>query len=218
MIKCIALICVVLGLSACATVGEQPQGWRKNAVQLKTVDPELRTRLKVVYDVLELNGYDVRPMEGYRSPERQDQLLSSNSGVTKVGAGRSCHNYGLAVDSVVHIDGKPSWDMSNRHVRQGYMLYGRLSEMVGLRWGGSWRGFQDYPHVELMASCAASIRARRSIQSEKATIDPYVALAAYWPKPETIWERNMFAVIQMCPIHQQQEVYAGIQPLVWPSS
>ncbi len=53
----------------------------------------------------------MRPVEGYRSPERQ-ALLASGSGVTSVGAFSSCHNFGLALDAAVFVNGEPSWNLT----------------------------------------------------------------------------------------------------------
>jgi len=113
----------------------------------------LREKVEAVQAQLAVEGFDVRPLEGYRSPERQAALLASASGVTTVGAYSSCHNFGLALDAAVFVNGQPSWDLSDPHVMAGYLRFGELSEIVGLNWGGRWTSPKDYPHVELKAEC-----------------------------------------------------------------
>lgn len=119
----------------------------------KGVAPALREKVEAIQSQLAAEGFDVRPVEGYRSPERQSALLASGSGVTSVGAWSSCHNYGLALDAAVFVNGEPSWDLEDPHVMAGYMRFGELAEIVGLNWGGRWTVPKDYPHVELRAEC-----------------------------------------------------------------
>lgn len=59
------------------------------------------------------------------------------------------HNFGLAVDLVE--DGDPShagiqWSWA-RNV--DYLSIGKYTKDLGLAWGGFWKSFRDYPHVEL---------------------------------------------------------------------
>ncbi|WP_051876391.1 M15 family metallopeptidase [Xanthomonas euvesicatoria] len=119
----------------------------------KGVSPALREKVEAVQAQLAAEGFDVRPVEGYRSPERQAALLASGSGVTSVGAFSSCHNFGLAVDAAVFVNGEPSWNLGDAHVMAGYQRFGELAEIVGLNWGGRWTSPRDYPHVELKQEC-----------------------------------------------------------------
>lgn len=127
----------------------------------KGVHPDLREKIEAIQEVMTDEGFDLRPVEGYRSPERQTALLASASGVTSVGAWSSCHNYGLAMDAAVYVDGKPSWDLSDPHVIAGYQRFGELAEILGLNWGGRWTSPKDYPHVEMKAECGQSKWAKR---------------------------------------------------------
>lgn len=128
----------------------------------KRVHPGLREKVEAIQVVMAAEGYDLRPLEGFRSPERQDMLLSLGSGVTKAGAWSSCHNYGLAVDATIYVDGLPSWDLDNPHVLAGLLRFGELAEVLGLNWGGRWKAPVDYPHVEMKADCAAAKWTRRA--------------------------------------------------------
>lgn len=122
------------------------------------LDTDLQQRVLAVYRVMrEQYGYEMVIVEGYRSPERQAALPAA---VTRAGPWQSCHQYGLAVDSAVFRDGKLQWDLGDEWVRNGYMLYGRLSREAGMQWGGDWRSFKDYPHVENTPACAAARKAR----------------------------------------------------------
>ncbi len=130
------------------------------------VHPDLRKRLEAIYVQMSAEGFDIRLAEGYRSFERQAQLLEGGTGVTQVGPGRSCHNYGYAADSVVFKRGRPSWNLKDPDVAGAYKRYGELAQAAGLRWGGAWKGFQDMPHVEMWGDCRLAIRARDTQEIE----------------------------------------------------
>lgn len=130
----------------------------KDAPQWDGVQPELRSALERIALQMKDEGYDLRLMEGYRSKQRQAELLASQKGVTQVGRGSSCHNHGWAADMVIYKRGRPSWDLKDEQVRQGYQRFGELAQQAGLRWGGAWKSFKDMPHVEMRSECLVAIR------------------------------------------------------------
>ncbi|MFW8369160.1 M15 family metallopeptidase, partial [Klebsiella pneumoniae] len=61
------------------------------------LDADYRQRLLAAYRIMrEEHGYEMVLIEGYRSPERQEELASKGSHVTNAGAYQSYHQYGLA--------------------------------------------------------------------------------------------------------------------------
>lgn len=113
------------------------------------LDQEFTQRLLVVFKLMkERHGYEMVLIEGYRSPQRQEQLLAQGGHVTQVGANMSYHQHGLAADSAFLIDGRIAISERDPLVMRGYELYGAIAEQVGLNWGGRWK-MQDYGHVEL---------------------------------------------------------------------
>ncbi|MCE7032159.1 M15 family metallopeptidase [Lysobacter sp. GX 14042] len=123
------------------------------------VDAGLRQQLLAIHQAMARQGYRMVLVEGYRSPGRQAELARRGSGTTLAGAGRSCHQYGLAVDSALYRDGRLQWDMGDPWTRRGYLLYGRLATDAGLEWGGNWRSLKDYVHVEARDACREARRA-----------------------------------------------------------
>lgn len=119
---------------------------------------DLQQRVLAIYRVMREHGYEVVLVEGYRSPERQAELMRAGRG-TNAGAGQSCHQYGLAVDSALYRDGRLQWDMRDPWTRRGYELYGELGTQAGLEWGGGWRSLKDYVHLELEDACRVARRA-----------------------------------------------------------
>lgn len=64
--------------------------------------------------------------------------------VTNAKAGQSYHNYGLALDFALQIDGKTVWDVTD-----DWRLVANIFKAHGWGWGGDWSvKFRDYPHVE----------------------------------------------------------------------
>lgn len=61
--------------------------------------------------------------------------------VTHAKAGQSAHNYGLAIDVVPIVNGKPDWIGAHPIWQQ----VGRLGQAAGLEWAGG----PDYPFHEL---------------------------------------------------------------------
>lgn len=72
--------------------------------------------------------------------------------VTNAKPGQSIHNYGLAIDIVLIIDGKEaSWDTKkdwDNDKQSDWMEVVRIFKKYGWTWGGDWRSFKDMPHFE----------------------------------------------------------------------
>ena len=70
--------------------------------------------------------------------------------------GQSIHNYGLAVDICLIIDGKTaSWDIAKDWDGDrvaDWQECVRIFNRYGWEWGGNWKTFKDYPHFERKAS------------------------------------------------------------------
>lgn len=64
--------------------------------------------------------------------------------VTNARAGQSYHNYGLALDFCLQVNGKLVWE-----VNKDWMTVVECFKELGFSWGGDWTGgFKDYPHLE----------------------------------------------------------------------
>lgn len=114
------------------------------------LDPDFELRLLHVFNRMESLGYKLVLLEGYRSPERQDQLAAMGNHVTNARAFQSYHQFGLAADCAFLRDGKIVISERDPWAMRGYQLYGQEAQAVGLVWGGSWK-MMDLGHVELHA-------------------------------------------------------------------
>ncbi len=106
-------------------------------------------RLLLAFKIMkEQHGYEMALLEGYRSPARQDVLASQGSHVTNARAFQSYHQFGLAADCAFLKDGKLIISEKDPWAMQGYRLYGKVAESLGLTWGGRWT-MMDFGHTEL---------------------------------------------------------------------
>jgi peptidoglycan L-alanyl-D-glutamate endopeptidase CwlK len=118
--------------------------------QWELLDADFRQRLLVTFKLMqEKHGVEMVLLEGYRSPERQDQLAGFGAQVTRAAAFESWHQYGLAADCAFIRDGRIVISERDPWAARSYTLYGEVAASVGLTWGGGWRSIKDYGHVEL---------------------------------------------------------------------
>lgn len=86
--------------------------------------------------------------ECFRSFKRSDELYAQ--GRTKPGnkvsnakGGESIHNYSLALDFVLQVNGKMDWN-----VNANWMKVIQCFKEEGWESGADWKSFKDYPHLE----------------------------------------------------------------------
>jgi peptidoglycan L-alanyl-D-glutamate endopeptidase CwlK len=102
------------------------------------------------------NGVMCRFSHTLRTIEEQNDLYAKGRTikgqiVTNAKGGQSFHNYGLAIDIVLIIDGKATWDRGTDFDRDGqsdFMEVVKIFKKYGWFWGGDFRTFKDYPHFE----------------------------------------------------------------------
>ena len=115
---------------------------------IKYLHPVVREKVDVLIKRLKDEKNPLRLFEGFRTPQRQAYLYSKGrtiegSIVTHANAWQSLHQYGLACDFVLFIDGKWSWSTSGKNKRY-WQRYHELAREIGLqplRW--------EKPHVQL---------------------------------------------------------------------
>lgn len=117
---------------------------------MKNIYPQLSDKAQQLIDRMKSLGYIIKVVSGYRSFGEQTKLYAigrfgdKRKIVTHAMAGRSYHNYGLALDFCFVQGGVVSWSESNP-----WELLGREGKKLGLDWGGDFKKFTDRPHFEL---------------------------------------------------------------------
>jgi len=132
---------------------------QKTLDRIKLLHPKLRDEAGQIYDEIcaALTGRAMcRFSFTLRTFAEQDALFAQGrtkpgSVVTKAKGGLSMHNYGLAIDIVLIIDGKTaSWDVKGDFDGDGksdWMEVVTIFKQHGWEWGGDWK-FYDAPHFQ----------------------------------------------------------------------
>lgn len=103
-------------------------------------------------------GIDILITDDFRSIAAQDKLHDQGRSepgqiVTHSKGGESYHNYGLAIDFALRLpDGNVVWDTKrddNGNGKADWLEVADIGKELGFTWGGDWRNFKDYPHLEM---------------------------------------------------------------------
>lgn len=115
------------------------------------VHPVVKETILEVIKRAYAEGINVQISSGYRSNAEQQRLYNQGRTtpgniVTNAKPGQSMHNFGLAVDYfLTNKDGtKALWTVDAKWRRVA-----AIAKSLGFEWGGDWRGFVDYPHLQM---------------------------------------------------------------------
>lgn len=136
---------------------------KQDPITIKRIDllhPELREITKIMYDDIceALTGKAIcRFTHTLRTDKEQDELYAQGrtkpgNKVTNAKGSQSYHNYGLAFDICLIIDGKSaSWDTIkdfDGDKVSDWMEVVKIAKRYGWEWGGDWKKFKDAPHFQ----------------------------------------------------------------------
>lgn len=134
---------------------------KTNKDRIKLAHPKLRDELEDIVSEINTNVLTgeskVRLAYTLRTWKEQDDLYAKGrtqpgKKVTNAKGGDSFHNYGVAVDIVLIINGKEaSWDTKkdwDKDKQSDWMEVVSIFKKKGWDWGGDWVSFKDMPHFE----------------------------------------------------------------------
>lgn len=121
--------------------------------QLQLLHPAIRDKaIEAYYEAVKATPALVHPYidQTYRTFAESEALY--NQGRTTPGeivsnakAGQSYHNYALALDFHLQVNGVDKWDVDTN-----WMVVVNVFKAHGFTWGGDFTGsFKDYPHLEM---------------------------------------------------------------------
>jgi len=110
---------------------------------LNSLHPFFRDRIILLIQLCKKKGIELAVVETYRTAAKQNEYKTLGQKYTRSGAGRSKHQYGMAVDVVPLEDSMAQWDDKTLWKKVGV-----IGESLGLRWGGRWRTLYDPGHFE----------------------------------------------------------------------
>ena len=145
----------------------------------ENLHPEFRIRVQNLLNQLGSEQLPFRIFEGFRSPERQRNLYAQGrtkpgSIVTRAKPWSSYHQYGVAADFVLFIEGKWSWDDSSSERRRWWSRLHDIAREHGLE-SLNW----ENPHLQMAGLSINELRAGR-----------------YPPNGDEAWAENLAAAIE----------------------
>jgi peptidoglycan L-alanyl-D-glutamate endopeptidase CwlK len=127
--------------------------------RIETLHPIIRDEVKHLIldtDVALSGRAKIRIIQGLRTFKEQDALYAQGRTkpgpiVTNAQGGQSIHNYGLAFDYCLILDGKlVSWDIAadyDKDLKSDWLEVVNIFTRNNWEWGGYWT-FKDYPHLQ----------------------------------------------------------------------
>ncbi|WP_316803917.1 M15 family metallopeptidase [Pedobacter nototheniae] len=116
--------------------------------RILTLDKRLQNPARAFINTVEEElGIQLRIVQALRTIAEQNALYNQGRTtpgaiVTKAKGGTSYHNYALAMDVVMIEKGQAVWTILPKEVV-------KIGEDLGFEWGGTWKGFKDYPHFQM---------------------------------------------------------------------
>ncbi|MFA3916686.1 glycosyl hydrolase 108 family protein [Ruegeria hyattellae] len=120
--------------------------------------PAIRKKVAAIQKQLHSEKIPFEVFEAFRTPERQAILFAKRPKVTWVGPWGSIHQYGLAVDFVLKIDGNWSWDDSGPEAKFWDRMH-EIAQKNGMTPLFNKKGkLIEKPHIQLVGVSASELR------------------------------------------------------------
>ena len=128
--------------------------------KIEMLHPVLRNQAQALYEEANRRLTGMAKMlivSTLRTFAEQDELYAQGrtkpgKRITNAKGGQSLHNYGVAIDFALLIDGKTaSWeDLKDfdGDRKADWMEIVEVFEQAGWEWGGRWKSFTDKPHLQ----------------------------------------------------------------------
>lgn len=102
--------------------------------------------------------FQVKLLSGTRTYAEQNVLFAKRPVVTKARGGQSNHNFGIAWDVGIFVDGN-YYEGKNKKETQAYVDLSKIiMPTLGkiIEWGGNWKSIVDMPHYGLLTNKSIS--------------------------------------------------------------
>jgi len=145
-------------------INEKPGLWDQFEYEVNVenlpaeLHPIVAEKVEVLLEKTAERGISILITDDYRSFEEQDRLYDKGRRtpgkvVTHAVGGDSYHNFGLAVDFALQLEnGNVIWNTEydgNGNGQSDWFEVAEIAKELGFQWGGDWRGFKDYPHLQM---------------------------------------------------------------------
>ena len=136
-----------------------PVEYEVNTETLPTeLHPSVAEKVEILKEKTAEKEITIRITDDFRTFEEQDKLYDKGRRtpgqvVTHSEGGESYHNFGLAVDFALQLEnGNVIWDIEydgNGNGQSDWFEVAEIAKELGFQWGGDWRNFKDYPHLQM---------------------------------------------------------------------
>jgi peptidoglycan L-alanyl-D-glutamate endopeptidase CwlK len=108
-------------------------------------------------DFMRVAGPTCKLLSGTRTYAEQDALFNQRPVVTKARGGQSNHNFGIAWDVGIFLNGHYLTGATHSEEAAYDALAQKIKANIqGLEWGGDWRSIVDKPHYQLVTGKTTS--------------------------------------------------------------
>jgi peptidoglycan L-alanyl-D-glutamate endopeptidase CwlK len=124
-------------------------GGGSSEARIARLEPVIQSKARALLDAARAQGIELTVTQGLRTMDEQAALYAQGRTapgqvVTNAKPGSSWHNFGLAFDVAVVVNGKPTWPSDQTL----WDKIGELGKAQGLVWGGDFQSFKDMPHFQ----------------------------------------------------------------------
>lgn len=117
--------------------------------RIAKLEPQIQLLARRLLEDARAAGIELVVTQGLRTMEEQAALYAQGRTapgniVTKAKPGTSWHNFGLAFDVAIVVNGQPTWPNDEAL----WSRVGDLGKRLGLEWGGDFASFKDLPHFQ----------------------------------------------------------------------
>nr|WP_235948379.1 M15 family metallopeptidase [Paenibacillus glycinis] len=125
---------------------------------VEALHPVVAAKMTELIKLTSKAGITILITDGFRSSLEQDVLYeqgrtAKGQVVTNAKGGASYHNYGLAIDFALRTsEGDAIWDLTydgNHNGKADWSEVVAIAKSLGFAWGGDWKSFKDYPHLQM---------------------------------------------------------------------
>lgn len=125
---------------------------------MQTLMPKAQDAARQFMQLAAKAPFTVKLLSGTRTYAEQNVLFTKRPIVTKARGGQSNHNFGIAWDVGIFVDGKYYEGKNNKETK----AYVDLSKLIMptmdkiIEWGGNWKSITDMPHYGLLTNKSIS--------------------------------------------------------------
>lgn len=124
---------------------------RRYAKKLQGLHPVVAAKAEQLLRRTYAEGIYIGIVHGFRTMAEQAAIYAQGRSVpgpiaTNARPGESYHNYGLAVDFALLTPDWSDYIWNERDPK--WKRAAAIGKELGFEWGGDWRSFKDYPHLE----------------------------------------------------------------------